>query len=649
MIDSLTIFSKTGIILYQHQTNKSTITGANTGSTQPQQQNGSNKASQATVELLNQFIITTLLENNNTSSNRRTVLHPSNTRNSSGSSVAKTGTVAEWEFSSSDNRDQKNNEHSNNNNWVAVAFYSQVLLNRKDMSFVGRFLKSVLKEYTLFYQSYNSSEKDSTGTSGLPFTVGDGDSDQLFDKTLEALWKRAEMMAKRKVTNKDASNSADGGGVDVQTGIARLKLKQQQQHSNSTTSLNSNNSNKQKKSKEKTVWHDGNAKVTKASLAQLDRSKTSDSMKADSIAAAMADDSAALREARASYLPSSSEIPSWLQDEEDWDDEDDADGDNSSSSSSWSFKNLIDHVSGNKVLSDQDLTPPLEEMERMLVSKNVAQDIAREICDGVKANLVGRRMHSFSRVRSTVRSSLENAIAKILSPHRDIDILRQVAAKRDSLLSRTIGGSSSKRPYIIVMVGINGVGKSTSLAKLAYYLKSQGNCRPLLAACDTFRSGAVEQLGVHARCLDVPLFHKGYAKDPSSVAKDAIVKAMEDNNDVVLIDTAGRMQNNLPLMKALKTLIAENQPDLVCFVGEALVGNDGLDQLHMFDKSLSSEYRGGVDGIILSKFDTVGEKVGAALSMAKLSNKPVLFTGVGQKYGHLKKLSVNSVIKSLFN
>lgn len=174
-----------------------------------------------------------------------------------------------------------------------------------------------------------------------------------------------------------------------------------------------------------------------------------------------------------------------------------------------------------------------------------------------------------------------------------------------------------------------------------------------MAACDTFRSGAVEQLSVHAKCLDVPIFHKGYSKDPSSVAKAAIEQATQDGNDVVLVDTAGRMQNNVPLMKALGKLAQENQPDLVVFVGEALVGNDGVDQVDMFNKAIStssSAYGGKqkVNAILLTKFDTVSDKVGAALTMTHVTNAPILFLGTGQKYHHLQKISTQSVLKSLF-
>jgi len=133
------------------------------------------------------------------------------------------------------------------------------------------------------------------------------------------------------------------------------------------------------------------------------------------------------------------------------------------------------------------------------------------------------------------------------------------------------------------VVGVNGVGKSTSLSKVCYYLKSKG-IKVMIAACDTFRSGAVEQLNQHAKVLDVDLFQKGYAKDPASVAKEAIKYGTENGYDCVLIDTAGRMQNNEPLMRALAKLVSNNEPDLVLFVGEALVGNDGIDQLSMFDR-----------------------------------------------------------------
>jgi signal recognition particle receptor subunit alpha len=399
--------------------------------------------------------------------------------------------------------------------------------------------------------------------------------------------------------------------------------------------------------KEKRQWHDGKAKVTKEAMAELD---FSDEVVGDGMDV---DNSNALAEARAAYLPSSDEIPAWEQQQQQQ-----QGGPNlleeNESATSWgsSLKGWLDGMTTNRMLTEEDLQKPLEEMHSMLTSKNVASDISREICTSVKVQLVGKRMQSFHRVKTAVRQALEKSITKILEPsnkggHNKVDLLRAVVTKRDGTFFKS--GPTKKEPFVIVMVGINGVGKSTSLAKIAYYLKANG-CSPMLAACDTFRSGAVEQLNVHARTLEVPLFHRGYAKDPSAVATEAIAHAKAENCDVVLVDTAGRMQNNVPLMKALSKLVVENKPDLVLFVCEALVGNDGIDQLTMFNRALrSGGHSRQIDGIILTKFDTVSDKVGAALTMTHVTGAPIVFVGTGQKYNHLKKLSIQDVIASLFS
>ncbi|RHY29180.1 hypothetical protein DYB28_004195, partial [Aphanomyces astaci] len=224
------------------------------------------------------------------------------------------------------------------------------------------------------------------------------------------------------------------------------------------------------------------------------------------------------------------------------------------------------------ILDRDDVAPVVEQFRQLLISKNVASEVAQDMCESVISTMIGQRLESFTRIQTVVQTALEAALLRILTPKKSTDVLRQVLAARDQ-----------GRCYSIVFVGVNGVGKSTSLSKVAYYLKSRG-VKIMIAACDTFRSGAVEQLNQHCKVLDVPLFERGYAKDPASVAKDAIAHGNDHGFDCVLIDTAGRMQNNEPLMRALAKLVSVNNPDLVLFVGEALVGNDGIDQLSLFDR-----------------------------------------------------------------
>lgn len=240
-----------------------------------------------------------------------------------------------------------------------------------------------------------------------------------------------------------------------------------------------------------------------------------------------------------------------------------------------------------------------------------------------------------------MKGALTEAIEQILTPKRSIDVLRA------ALQAKAAG-----KVYSIVFLGVNGVGKSTNLAKVAYYLKHKGGLNVMVAACDTFRAGAVEQLRTHARNLKFELFERGYGKDPADIAKHALQHAAANGFDVVLIDTAGRMQDNEPLMRALAKLVAVNTPDLVLFVGEALVGNDAVDQLVKFhrsliDFSLTAEKSRGVDAILLTKYDTVDDKVGAALTMVYVTGQPVVFVGCGQKYTHLRKLQVKEVVKTL--
>jgi signal recognition particle receptor subunit alpha len=301
----------------------------------------------------------------------------------------------------------------------------------------------------------------------------------------------------------------------------------------------------------------------------------------------------------------------------------------------------VQNVTGNAQLTQRDLDPVLASLQEGLMSKNVARDVAAKIVEGVGQSLVGTRTQRFTSVASTVKEAITRSIEEILTPKKSIDVLKA------ALDAKTQG-----RVFSIAFLGVNGVGKSTNLAKVAYYLKNKGGMKILLAACDTFRAGAVEQLRVHANNLNVDIFERGYGKDSAEIAKQALTFAKQNGYDVCLIDTAGRMQDNEPLMRAIAKLVAVNSPDLVLFVGEALVGHDAVDQLTKFNRSLidyshDPKNPRTVDGIVLTKYDTVDDKVGAALSMVYVTGQPIVFVGTGQKYPHLRKLQVKEVVKAI--
>ncbi|KAG9077866.1 hypothetical protein FRC06_008657 [Ceratobasidium sp. 370] len=323
---------------------------------------------------------------------------------------------------------------------------------------------------------------------------------------------------------------------------------------------------------------------------------------------------------------------------------------------------LLSRFTGGKVLTAEDLAPVLGEMKEHLMKKNVAKEISDKICESVGESLVGTRVSGFGSIKSETRNALSAAITRILTPKTSTDLLLSIRARTPS--ATTSSTSPTPTPYVITFVGVNGVGKSTSLGKVAFWLL-QNNLRVLVAACDTFRSGAVEQLRVHVRNLGmlqqggaggdrIELYEKGYGKDAAGIAREAIAYAASKGFDVVLVDTAGRMQDNEPLMKALAKLVAVNQPDKIIFVGEALVGNEAVDQLSKFDRALR-DFSGtgtagkgrGIDGMLVTKWDTVDDKVGAALSMTYVTGQPIIFVGCGQTYTDLRQLRVQHIVQAL--
>merc|ERR1711872_706201 len=276
-----------------------------------------------------------------------------------------------------------------------------------------------------------------------------------------------------------------------------------------------------------------------------------------------------------------------LEDVEYEDDEEEIMKSSASGKSGGGMFSIFSNLVGNKALTREDLEPVLAKLRDNLIAKNVASEVAASLIESVMVKLEGSVMGTFQSIARTVKDALTQSLMKLLTPKRRIDILRDVLEAKEN-----------KKPYVITFCGVNGVGKSTNLAKICFWL-IENKCRVLIAACDTFRAGAVEQLRTHVRRLNslypsegngkstVELYEKGYGKDAAGIAMEAINYARTSKCDVVLVDTAGRMQDNEPLMRSLAKLITVNEPDLVLFVGEALVGNDGVDQLRKFNQALA--------------------------------------------------------------
>ncbi|KAG5915858.1 hypothetical protein E4U61_004181, partial [Claviceps capensis] len=233
---------------------------------------------------------------------------------------------------------------------------------------------------------------------------------------------------------------------------------------------------------------------------------------------------------------------------------------------------LFRNVVGGKTLTQEDLDKAMKGMEEHLLRKNVAREAALRLCEGVEKELLGAKTASFEGINTKIQSAMESSLTKMLTPTSSLDLLREI----DSITTPPATSLRKPRPYVISIVGVNGVGKSTNLSKICFFLL-QNRYKVLIAAGDTFRSGAVEQLAVHVRNLkeltareggQIELYQKGYGKDAATVAKDAVAHAAQQAFDVVLIDTAGRRHNDQRLMSSLEKFAKFAQPDKILMVGE---------------------------------------------------------------------------------
>ncbi len=280
-----------------------------------------------------------------------------------------------------------------------------------------------------------------------------------------------------------------------------------------------------------------------------------------------------------------------------------------------------------KTISEKDIDDILFELEMSLLESDVAMEVAEKIINSVKEDLVGRKIRRRSDVAEFTKEALKKAISEILGIEtRDLKEMSANARK-------------SGEPLKIMFVGINGTGKTTTIAKVATYLMNEGYT-PVIAASDTFRAGAIEQISHHAENIGVKIIKHKKGADPAAVAYDAVEHAKAKGKDIVLIDTAGRMQTNVNLMDEMKKIKRVVKPDLIIYVGDALTGNDAVEQASKFDEAV------GVDGIVLTKADA-DAKGGAALSIGYVINKPILFLGVGQSYEDIMEFKPEWMVEQL--
>lgn len=274
------------------------------------------------------------------------------------------------------------------------------------------------------------------------------------------------------------------------------------------------------------------------------------------------------------------------------------------------------------MLSEDKFNDLFFDLEMVLLENNVAVEVIDLIKQNLKQELVEQKFtrgKTFEVIRDTLHRSIDQ-----LFDTPSVNLLNEI---------------KKKKPYVIVFVGINGSGKTTSIAKIAHLLQ-QNKLTCVIAAADTFRAAAIQQLEEHGKNLNIKVIKHDYGSDPAAVCFDAIKYAEAKNIDAVLIDTAGRLHSNVNLMEEMKKIVRVAKPHLKLFVGEALTGNDCCDQIREFNVTV------GIDGVILTKAD-VDEKGGAMISASYISKKPILYLGVGQEYADLKPFDKSIVLESL--
>lgn len=287
------------------------------------------------------------------------------------------------------------------------------------------------------------------------------------------------------------------------------------------------------------------------------------------------------------------------------------------------IKGIIKKIATIK-LSPERFEKVFWDLELALLESNTAVEVIEHIKKEIANALVGKDIKR-SEIETLIKKTLKKAIKDLFVPPKK-KITDMIAQKEE-------------KPFTICFFGINGSGKTTTIAKFAC-LFQKNNISCVLAASDTFRAAAIDQLEAHANRLGIKIIKHDYGADPAAVAFDAIAYAKAHNIDVVLIDTAGRMHSNINLIDEMKKIVRVAKPDIKIFVGESITGNDCIEQAKKFNDEI------GIDGIVLTKVD-IDEKGGAAISVSYVTKKPILFIGTGQGYDALTPFSVSLVLNNL--
>jgi len=291
------------------------------------------------------------------------------------------------------------------------------------------------------------------------------------------------------------------------------------------------------------------------------------------------------------------------------------------------FSNLYDKITKSE-LRGKDLDKVLDEFHMTLLESDIALPAADYIRDQLKLRIEQLQFTRFSDPRGQVRGILQEILLSVLEKPGQVDFFRLVEEKK-----------KKGEQLIVVFVGVNGTGKTTSIAKLAHILQKK-RYSVILAAGDTYRAGSIQQLEEHARRIGVKTIKHDYGADAAAVAFDAVNYARGHGVNVVLIDTAGRMQTNKNLLEEMRKIVRVTKPDLTVLVVDALTGNDALEQGKVFGEAVK------IDGIILAKLDA-DVKGGSSISLSYILGRPVLLVGTGQGYDDLETFQAKEIVRNM--